>query len=251
MAEGTVTIKGRADLGQLNRAVDKLDSRVKKVDRSATSMRASLRAAGTALVGLGAAVGVSGAGLTKLIDDTLQARLEISNLANTVGVTAPTFGALAKAAELAGKSSDQLVGGLNALSAAAYDASQQNAEAMKKFDDLKVSVTDANGELRDTESIFKDVLTELGNIPNEAERAAVAQKLMGESAGALRAALGELSIEGFERAQQKAHAFTRGLTDEGIEAAAPSPSSTPSCARSVTASRTLRGRSLTALSMGS
>jgi hypothetical protein len=220
MAEGTVTIKGRADLGQLNRAVDKLDSRVKKVDRSATSMRASLRAAGTALVGLGAAVGVSGAGLTKLIDDTLQARLEISNLANTVGVTAPTFGALAKAAELAGKSSDQLVGGLNALSAAAYDASQQNAEAMKKFDDLKVSVTDANGELRDTESIFKDVLTELGNIPNEAERAAVAQKLMGESAGALRAALGELSIEGFERAQQKAHAFTRGLTDEGIEAAA-------------------------------
>ena len=57
MAEGTVTIKGRADLGQLNRAVDKLDSRVQKVDRSATSMRASLRAAGTALVGLGAAVG--------------------------------------------------------------------------------------------------------------------------------------------------------------------------------------------------
>lgn len=220
MAEGTVTIKGRADLGQLNRAVDKLDTRVKKVDRSATSMRASLRAAGTALVGLGAAVGVSGAGLTKLIDDTLQARLEINNLANTVGVTAPTFGALAKAAELAGKSSDQLVGGLNALSAAAYDASQQNAEAMKKFDDLKVSVTDANGELRDTESIFKDVLRELGNIPNEAERAAVAQKLMGESAGALKAALGELSIEGFEAAEVKARAFTRGLSEEGIAAAA-------------------------------
>jgi hypothetical protein len=220
MAEGTVTIKGRADLGQLNRAVDKLDSRVKQVDRSATSMRASLRAAGTALVGLGAAVGVSGAGISKLIDDTLQARLEMSNLANTAGVTAPTFGALAKAAELAGKSSEALVGGLSALRIAAFEASRGNATAAQKFDELGVAVVDASGQLRSTEDVFKDVLTQLGQIPNETERAARAQQLMGESAGALRAALGELSIEGFERAQKKAHAFTRGLTDEGIEAAA-------------------------------
>jgi hypothetical protein len=220
MAEGTVTIKGRADLGQLNRAVDKLDSRVKKVDRSATSMRASLRAAGTALVGLGAAVGVSGAGLSKLIDDTLQARLELNNLANTAGVTAPTFGTLAKAAELAGKSSEALVGGLSALRIAAFEASRGNATAAQKFDELGVAVVDASGQLRSTEDVFKDVLTQLGEIPNETERAARAQQLMGESAGALRAALGELSIEGFEAAEVKARAFTRGLTDEGIAAAA-------------------------------
>jgi hypothetical protein len=220
MAEGTVTIKGRADLGQLNRAVDKLDTRVKKVDRSATSMRASLRAAGTALVGLGAAVGVSGAGISKLIDDTLQARLEMSNLANTAGVTAPTFGALAKAAELAGKSSEALVGGLSALRIAAFEASRGNATAAQKFDELGVAVVDASGQLRSTEDVFKDVLTQLGQIPNETERAARAQQLMGESAGALRAALGELSIEGFEAAEVKARAFTRGLTEEGIAAAA-------------------------------
>jgi len=220
MAEGTVTIKGRADLGQLNRAVDKLDTRVKKVDRSATSMRASLRAAGTALVGLGAAVGVSGAGISKLIDDTLQARLEMSNLANTAGVTAPTFGALAKAAELAGKSSEALVGGLSALRIAAFEASRGNATAAQKFDELGVAVVDASGQLRSTEDVFRDVLTQLGQIPNETERAARAQQLMGESAGALRAALGELSIEGFEAAEVKARAFTRGLTEEGIAAAA-------------------------------
>ena len=220
MAEGTVTIKGRADLGQLNRAVDKLDTRVKKVDRSASSMRASLRAAGTALVGLGAAVGVSGAGISKLIDDTLQARLELNNLATTAGVTAPTFGTLAKAAELAGKSSEALVGGLSALRVAAFEASRGNATAAQKFDELGVAVVDASGQLRSTEDVFKDVLTQLGQIPNETERAARAQQLMGESAGALRAALGELSIEGFEAAEVKARAFTRGLTEEGIAAAA-------------------------------
>ncbi|MGA0416905.1 MAG: hypothetical protein ACO3O1_04635, partial [Ilumatobacteraceae bacterium] len=78
----------------------------------------------------------------------------------------------------------------------------------------------AGGELRDTEAIFRDVLAALGEIPNEAERTARAQKIMGESAGALKAALGELSIEGFEAAERKAHAFTRGLSEEGLEAAA-------------------------------
>ena len=220
MAEGTVTIKGRAELGQLNRAVDKLDARVKKVDRSATSMRTSLRSAGTALVGLGAAVGVTGAGLTKLIDDTLQARLEMNNLANTAGITAPTFGALAQAADLAGVSSKKLVGGLQTLTDQAFKASQENETAKKKFEALGVSVTDAGKELRSTEDIFKDVLTALGEIPNETDRAARAQELLGKSAGSLRAALGELSIEGFEAAEEKARAFTRGLSEEGIAAAA-------------------------------
>jgi len=220
MAEGYVKIKGQANLSQINREVDKFAKKVDKVDKEAKKARVSLRNVSTALVGLGAAAGVSTAAFTSLISDTLNARLEIANLANTVGVSAPTFGALAQAAELAGKSSDALVGGLNALSAAAYDASKGNADAAAKFSELGVSVTDANGELRDTESVFKDVLAGLGSIPNEAERAAKAQKLMGESAGALRASLGELSLEGFEAAQIKAQAFTRGLSEEGLAAAA-------------------------------
>ena len=83
-----------------------------------------------------------------------------------------------------------------------------------------MSVTDAGKELRSTEDIFKDVLTALGEIPNETDRAARAQELLGKSAGSLRAALGELSIEGFEAAEEKARAFTRGLSEEGIAAAA-------------------------------
>ena len=219
MAEGTVTIRGRAELGEINRAVGKLERQVDKVDKTSKRAKVSIQDAGRAITAFGATAAIGGAALGALVDDTLKARLEIANLANTVGVTAPTFGALAKAAELAGKSSDQLVGGLAALGAAAFDAAQGNAEAARKFSDLGVSVTDAGGELRDTEAIFRDVLAALGEIPNEAERTARAQKLMGESAGALRAALGELSIEGFEAAQRKAHAFTRGLSEEGLEAA--------------------------------
>jgi hypothetical protein len=219
MAEGTVTIRGRAELGEINRAVGKLERQVDKVDKTSKRAKVSIQDAGRALTAFGATAAIGGAALGALVDDTLKARLEIANLANTVGVTAPTFGALAKAAELAGKSSDQLVGGLAALGAAAFDAAQGNAEAAKKFSDLGVSVTDAGGELRDTEAIFRDVLAALGEMPNEAERTARAQKLMGESAGALKAALGELSIEGFEAAQLKAAAFTRGLSEEGLRAA--------------------------------
>ena len=77
-------------------------------------------------------------------------------------------------------------------------------------------MTGAGKQLRSTEEIFKDVLTKLGEMPNEVERGARAQQLFGKSAGALRAALGELSIEGFEAAEEKARAFTRGLTEEAL-----------------------------------
>ncbi|MGA0417924.1 MAG: hypothetical protein ACO3O1_09800, partial [Ilumatobacteraceae bacterium] len=158
MAEGTVTIRGRAELGEINRAVGKLEKNVDKVARSSKRAKVSFDDAGRAIAAFGATAAVGGAAIGALVDDTLKARLEIANLANTVGVTAPTFGTLAKAAELAGKSSDQLVGGLSALGAAAFDAAQGNAEAARKFSDLGVSVTDAGGELRDTEAIFRDVL---------------------------------------------------------------------------------------------
>ena len=220
MAEGTVVIKGRAELGEINRAVDKVAKKVERVDREAKKARVSLQDTGRALTALGAAAAVGGAAIGALVSDTLNARLEMANLANTAGVTAPTFAALAQAAELAGRSSDQLVGGLAALGSAAFDAAQGNAEAATKFSDLGVSVTDAGGQLRSTEEIFRDVLQALGEIPNEAERTARAQKLMGEAAGTLKASLGELSTEGFEAAQRKAHAFTRGLTEEGLDAAA-------------------------------
>ncbi len=58
----------------------------------------------------------------------------------------------------------------------------QNAEAFEK---LGVSVTDSNGELRQSDEVWQDVITALGQVENETERDALAMQLMGKSAAEL------------------------------------------------------------------
>lgn len=50
------------------------------------------------------------------------------------------------------------------------------------FERIGVSVTDANGELRDNEEVFFEVLEALSGIANETERDSLAMELMGKSA---------------------------------------------------------------------
>lgn len=58
----------------------------------------------------------------------------------------------------------------------------KQAEAFKK---LGVSVTDADGNLRDSEDVFNDVIAALGDVENETERDTLAMDLMGKSAANL------------------------------------------------------------------
>ena len=58
----------------------------------------------------------------------------------------------------------------------------KNAEA---FEALGVSVTDADGNLRDSDEVWQDTIKALGEVENETERDALAMQLMGKSAAEL------------------------------------------------------------------
>lgn len=64
----------------------------------------------------------------------------------------------------------------------AKDGTGATAEA---FSTLGVNVTDANGNLRDNEEVFDDVIAALGSMKNETERDAIGMQLLGKSATAL------------------------------------------------------------------
>lgn len=64
----------------------------------------------------------------------------------------------------------------------AADGTGKQAEA---FDKLGVSVTDAEGNLRDTDDVWNEVIQKLGTVENETEREALAMDLLGKSAGDL------------------------------------------------------------------
>ena len=64
----------------------------------------------------------------------------------------------------------------------AQNGSKSQAEAFEK---LGVSVTNADGSLRDSDAVWQDTIATLGTMTNETERDAIAQQLMGKSAANL------------------------------------------------------------------
>ncbi len=62
------------------------------------------------------------------------------------------------------------------------DETGAQAEAFKK---LGVSITDADGNLRDSDAVWQDTIVALGKVSNETERDALAMTLMGKSAAEL------------------------------------------------------------------
>lgn len=66
-----------------------------------------------------------------------------------------------------------------------YSAKDGSGAMAEAFGELGVSVTNSDGSLRDSESVFQDVIASLGTMTNETERDAIAQKILGKSAANL------------------------------------------------------------------
>lgn len=64
-------------------------------------------------------------------------------------------------------------------------AAKGTGASAEAFEKLGVQVTDSNGELRNGDAVWQDVIKALGSMENETERDAIAMQLMGKSAANL------------------------------------------------------------------
>ena len=96
----------------------------------------------------------------------------------------------------------------------AADGSAAYAEA---YDKLGISVTDANGNLRDSEEVYWEIIDSLGKIENETERDAVAMQILGKSAQELNPLIEQGAARMAELGEQ-AHAAGYVVNDEMLNA---------------------------------
>lgn len=121
----------------------------------------------------------------KLIDvtkETAAAAKELEALSLQTGVSTTDLQAFQYAEDFIGVSSDQLADSLKDLTTKMSDAANGNEETAAKFDQLGVSIYDAQGNLRSSYDVFLDVIDGLGEMSNQAERDALAMSLINESA---------------------------------------------------------------------
>lgn len=123
-----------------------------------------------------------------LTDCTVEAAAyadEMYTLSSTTGLSVETLQELSYASELLDVNVETVAGALKKCTKSMADAQDGSGAAAEAYEQLGISVTDANGELRDNEDVFWEAVDALGQIENETERDALAMQIFGKSANEL------------------------------------------------------------------
>lgn len=135
--------------------------KAKQVSEKTKLLSTGAAAVGTAMVGMAFNAG-------KTADELL-------TLSRNTGISVEDLQKMQFASELVDVSMDQMTGSLAKLT-------KQMGSGSKVFEELGVSITDENGNMRDAIDVWYDSLEALSKIPNETERDTVAMELFGKSA---------------------------------------------------------------------
>lgn len=136
--------------------------------------------------GLTAAITGAGVALFALVRTAANGADEITRLARAAGTGVEDLQRLGYAASLSGASTEALGVGLRVLSRNMHEAATNATGTFAQaFQRLKIRVTDANGQMRQSGAVLLDLAERVRAIPNPTERAAVAMELLGRQGGDL------------------------------------------------------------------
>lgn len=144
-----------------------------------------LTSAGEAMKGVSMAAAAVVGSLAAISVKAGKAADDLNTMSKVTGIGTDELQKYSYAADLVDVSTESIAKANKKLATNAYNAANGSKSQAEAFDKLGVSVTDADGNLRDSDAIFQDTITALGQMENETERNALAQKLMGKSASEL------------------------------------------------------------------
>lgn len=144
-----------------------------KIEGVGRAMAPISRAAGAVSVALGGVTYKAG----QMADD-------LNTLSKVTGVSTYDLQMYAATADLVDVSVEAMAKSHQKLKKSMLSASE-GGETLKYFEQLGISVTDSNGELRDANDVFEETIKALGEMENETERDAIAMAIFGKSAGDL------------------------------------------------------------------
>lgn len=169
--EGQLKEVGNANLKALSEQFKEAGTKIDSVGQSLKGV--SMAAAGV-VAGLGA-ISVK-AGIAA--DD-------LNTMSKVTGIGTGDLQKYSYAADLVDVSVEDIAKANKKLAKNAYEAASGTGKQAETFQKLGINVLDSNGELKDSETIFQEVMKGLSGVENETERAAIAQELMGKSAANL------------------------------------------------------------------
>lgn len=181
---------GQAQYDALTREIVKAEAELQKATKEADNFSAGLEKAKTALnkvgsaaqtvadktKGLSAAAGGLLGAVGGLAIKTAQTADELNTLSKQTGISTDDLQKMSYAADLVDVSVENITGAMTKM---------KKGMAEGDFEQLGVSVRDADGALRDSNEVFYEVLDALSKVSNETERDTLAMEVFGKSADQL------------------------------------------------------------------
>ena len=217
MEDATSTTKDEADaVEDFGKEADKSGEKalslgdIIKANLISDAIKGGLQALANGISAIGSAMGDALADGTAYADNML-------TLSAQTGLSTDTLEKYSAVSELADVSLETFTGSLAKTTKAMSEAQNGSAKYVEAYDKLGVKVTDANGNLRDSEDVYWETIDALKGIENETERDALAMELFGKKAQDLNTIV-EMGSEGFKDLEQKAVDMGAVLGGEGLQA---------------------------------
>ena len=145
----------------------------------------ALENAGRQMQGISAAAAGVVASLAAVSYKAGQNADDLNTLSKVYSINTQDLQKYSLAADLVDVSVEDIAKSHVKLEKSMYSAQNGSKSQAEAFEKLGVSVTNADGTLRDSDAVWQDTVAALGKMTNETERDALAQQLMGKSAANL------------------------------------------------------------------
>ena len=197
---------------QIDTTTDKAEKSGSKVGSAFSSIAKGAAAVGTAVVSGAAAVGTSA---FKMATDTAGAADEVDKMSQKLGMSRQSYQEWDYVMAQAGVDVNSLESGVKTLTNKLDDAKNGSAGATEAFSKLGLSTEQLQNMSR--EEVFDATIKALQQMPDSAERAALANDLLGKSGQNLTPLFNE-TAESTEALKQKAHDLGMVMSDDTVDA---------------------------------
>lgn len=165
--------KTSAQASKIHQVGVAFDEAGQKIEGAGRKLSGVSKAAGAVVAAMGAVTYKAGTAADELV-----------TLSKQTGISTDELQMYAASADLVDVSVETMAKSHQKLKKNMLTASE-GGSTLKYFEQLGVSVTDSNGNLRDANDVFNETIAALGKMENETERDAVAMEIFGKSANEL------------------------------------------------------------------
>ena len=153
----------------------------------------------------------------EFVGDTVKMADELMEQASVTGLSTDALQEYAFMAELVDTDVSTITGSMQKMIKNMKSAKDGTGATAEAFEELGISVTDSNGELRDQNEVFAEAIEALGQMDNETEKNALAMQIFGKSAMELNPLI-DAGAEAIDNYRQQAHDMGYVLDEETLGA---------------------------------